>query len=188
MNYKKERIKNIIYIVIILITCLYSTHHIYYKFKTERNIDYNSESLDVIFHEKTGSEVTLSRVTPVTDSVGLSSKAYTFTIKNNLTEEVSYKIKLVEDTKKIIKDECEEYQIPREYIKVSLKESGNDNIIYDLEELEDNLLYTSVIPPLEEVNYTIRLWVKQGSTIPSGSILHYHGLIQVFEEETLAMR
>lgn len=187
-NAKKERLKNIIYITIILLIALFSTHHIYYKFKEERNIDYNSENLDVIFHEKTGAEVTLSRVTPVTDSVGLSSKAYTFTIKNNLTEEVNYKIKLVNDVKKTIADECSDYQIPLEYIKVSIKEDKNENIIYNLEDLEDDLLYVSEVPALEEKKYSIRLWVAQGSNIPTGSLLHYHGLIQVLENDSLAMK
>ncbi len=186
---KKERIKNIIFITIILLVAVFSTHHIYYKFKEEHTIDYNSENLDVLFHDKDGDEVTLSRVTPVTDSVGLSSKAYTFTIKNNLTEKVSYKIKLTNDTKKILKDECEEYQIPLEYIRVSLKENKNDNIIYNLVDLEDDTLYTSDIKALEEKSYTIRLWVSQDSSVPTGSILHYHGLIQVFEnDDDLAMK
>ena len=58
-NAKKERLKNIIYITIILVVALFSTHHIYYKFKEERNIDYNSENIDVVFHEKTASKVAL---------------------------------------------------------------------------------------------------------------------------------
>ncbi len=184
-NAKKERLKNIIYITIILLIAIFSTYKIYYKFKEERNIDYSSESLDVVFHEKTGASVTLSRVSPVTDSVGLSSKAYTFTIKNNLTEKVNYKIKLITDTKKTIDDECEDYQIPQEYIKVSIKEDNTDNIIYSLTELEDNLLDISEIPALGEKKYSIRIWVAQGSNVPTGSILHYHGLIQVFEDDNL---
>ena len=49
---KKERIKNIIFITIILLVAVFSTHHIYYKFKEEHTIDYNSENLDVLFHDK----------------------------------------------------------------------------------------------------------------------------------------
>ena len=180
-NVKKQRLKDIIYITLILLVAVFSTHHIYYKFKEEHNIDYNSESLDVIFHENTGPKVTLSRVTPVTDSVGLSSKAYTFTIKNNLTEKVSYQIKLLDDLKTTEEDECKDYQIPKEYIKVSLKEDKEDNIIYDLATLEDNVLYSTDIKALAEKTYYIRLWTAQDSVIPTGSLLHYHGLINVIE-------
>ena len=181
-NAKKERLKNIIYITIILVVALFSTHHIYYKFKEERNIDYNSENIDVVFHEKTASKVALYKITPVTDSVGLSSKAYTFTVKNNLTEKVNYKIKLVKDIKAIKDDECDDYQIPLEYIKVSIKEDKDDNAIYSLADLEDNILKEAQIPALGEKDYSIRLWTAQDS-IPSGSLLHYHGLIQVLEEK-----
>ncbi len=180
-NAKKERLKNIIIITVILLIAVVSTHYIYYKFRDERSVDYNSESLDVIFHESSGDKVTLTRVNPVTDSVGLSSKAYTFTITNNLTEKVSYKIKLVEDIEQTVLDECEEYSIPKEYIRVSIKEDKESNIIYSLNELEDNLLLETEIPALGEKNYSIRVWNARESTITAGSLLHYHGIIQVIE-------
>ena len=72
-----------------------NTIHIYYKFQGNRNIDFSSESLDVVYHETSGDKLTISKVTPVTDSVGLSSsKAYNISIKNNLTERVNYKIRI----------------------------------------------------------------------------------------------
>ena len=91
-NRKKEIIKNVIIIGIILLIAIVSTRFIYFKYKNESNVDYNSESLDIIFHEKDGADIAIRKVTPVTDSVGLTSKAYTFTIKNNLTEPVEYNI------------------------------------------------------------------------------------------------
>lgn len=180
--YKKEKIKNIVIITFILLLAIVSTHYIYYKFREERSIDYNSESLDVVFHETTGDKVTLLRVNPVTDSVGLSSKAYTFTIKNNLTEKVNYQIKLANDIEQTLADECEDYQIPQEFIRVSIKENKKSNIIYSLDELEDALLLETQIPALGENNYFIRVWINKDSTIPTGSLLHYHGQIQIVEE------
>ena len=76
---KREIIKNTIFIIFILILAVIPTHYIYYKFQGNRNIDFSSESLDVVYHESTGDKLTISKVTPVTDSVGLSSsKAYIF--------------------------------------------------------------------------------------------------------------
>lgn len=179
---KKELIKSGLIIGFILLIAIVSTHYIYYKFENESNVDYNSESLDIIFHEKTGQNIDITKVTPVTDSVGLSSKAYTFTIKNNLTEPVNYKISIVDNIDKMFGDVCEEYQIGKQNIKVSIKEDNKDNKIYVLSDLENGVILDTKIKALEEKEYSIRAWVDKDISIPSGSNLHYHGLIKVIEE------
>lgn len=188
-NRKKELIKSAIIIAIILLIAVVSTYYIYYKFKDERTVDYNSKSLDIIFHEASGDKVTITKVTPLTDSVGLSSKTYTLSIKNNLTEPVKYEIKLVDDLEQIIQEECANYAIPKENIRVSIKKGNEDNEIYTLSELEDNSLLEEKIKALDEEKITVRIWVSKDSSIPNGSTLHYHGKIQVIEnDESLAIR
>ena len=180
-NRKREILKNGIIITLILLIAVFATHYIYYKFKSERNVDYSSKSLDITFHEKSGDKVELTKVTPVTDSVGLSSKSYTFTIKNNLTDTVKYKIKLVNDTKKIVIDQCGEYQIPKNIIKISIKDDNNKDEIYILSDLEKGIIKNKKIKSLDQDNYTIRVWTST-NTLPNGSNLHYHGIIKVEEE------
>lgn len=182
-NRKKEWIKSGIIIAGILLIAILSTHYIYYKFKDERNIDYNSKSLDIIFHEKDGAQITLQKITPVTDAVGLSSQAYTLTIKNNLTEPVQYQIKLVDDTNAIKIDDCKEYQIPKNLLRVAIKENNKENSIYTLSELEEGVLIYDKVKALEEADYTIRVWTSNGSSLPNGTNLHYHGIIQVIEDD-----
>lgn len=179
-NRKKFIVKNIIFISFILLLATFTTHHIYYKFKNERNIDYSSESLDIVFHEESGNKVTLERPVPVTDAVGLSSKAYTLSIKNNLTEKVEYKIKLIDDTK-IIEDSNEQI-IPKELIKVAIKSPKQKTKIYSLDELEDNLLLSETINALDSMDYTIRVWVTSRDDIPLVKESSYHGLIKVIEQ------
>ena len=87
-NRKKELIKNALIIGFILFIAIFSTYYIYHMFNDTENIDYSSESLDITFHEDHGEELDITKVTPLTDSVGLSSKGHTFTITNNLTESV----------------------------------------------------------------------------------------------------
>lgn len=183
-NRKKEIIKNSIIISFILLIAVSSTHYIYYKFKDDKSVDYNSESLEVIFHEEDGNKVLINKVIPVTDSVGLTSHAYTFTIKNNLTQPVKLKIKLLEDLEKIVEDECEKKQLSKEFIKVSIKENKDNNKIYNLNELKNEVLMNTKIKALAENDYYIRVWVDKESTISPNTELHYHGLIQVVEEET----
>src|SRR5699024_881286 len=169
-------------ICFILAIAIFATHHIYYKFQNERNTDYSSESLDITFHEETGDKVALTRVTPVTDAVGLSSQSYTFTIKNNMTIPVDYTIKLVDDLEMVFEDNCGEIEMPKDIIRVAIK-SEEKTEIYTLSELEDGVLETDKIKPLDEEEYTIRVWTTQNTTLQAGSTRHYHGKIQIVEHE-----
>lgn len=179
---KKMIIKNTIIVGLISLVAVLSTHYIYFKFKNETRVDVSSESLDITFHEKTGDNIDITKANPVTDSVGLSLNAYTFTIKNNLTEPVNYQIRLEKNIKKIIEDDCKEYLIGEDYLKVAIKEDGKDNKIYTMSELEDSPLLDTKIKALDEKEYSIRVWVDKDITVPTGSNLHYHGTIKVIEE------
>lgn len=183
VNRKKEIIKNVVYIFFILLIAIASTYYIYHHFQVDRNIDYNSESLDVVYHESSGDKLTITKVTPVTDSVGLSSKSYLISIKNNLTEKVDYKVKIMDDLDLIEEDQCEEDLIPKEDIRISVKVNKGDNKIYTLDELEDGYLLIDKIKALSTNNISIRIWVKQDSTLPMGSSMHYHGIIQIIEDD-----
>ena len=178
---KKDIIRTLIYVFFILGLAVFSTYYIYNKFQGDRNIDFNSESLDVTYHEATGDKLTLTKVTPVTDSVGLSSKAYLITIKNNLTEKVDYKLKVLDDLETIENDNCMENKIPKEDIRISIKVNNNTKI-YSLNEIEENTLLVDTMNALEAKNIAIRIWVKQDSILPRGSNMHYHGIMQIVEE------
>ncbi len=188
-NRKKYILKNVIIITFILLVAIIATHAIYDKFTKERETDYSSESLDIVFHDVAGANIDITKPTLVNDAIGLSSKAYTLTIKNNLTEPVKYQLKLVDNAEKIILDDCAELQIPKELIRVSVKEDSSKNNIYTLSELIDNNLDLGEIDALAEKNYSIRIWVTNTSEVNISKNLHYHGIIQVIENETdLAVR
>lgn len=183
-KYRKQKIKNIIIITIILFIAVFSTYNIYDAFNDTENIDYSSTSLDITFHEETGEELDITKITPVTDAVGLSSKGHTVTITNNLTESVKYKIKIVDNEEKMKLQDCEGITIPREEIRISIKAPGKEIEVYSLSDLEDGVLLSTKAEALEENKYTIRIWVNNDSSLPSGSEHHYHGLIQIVENDT----
>lgn len=187
INRRREIIKNTIYIFFILLLAVVSTYYIYNKFQGARNIDFNSESLDVTYHEKTGDKLTLNKVIPVTDSVGLSSKAYLISIKNNLTEKVNYKLKIVDDLEQIEEDQCEGNLITKDNIRISIKENRKNNKIYTLSELEDGLLLDDEIGALEKKNLAIRIWINQDSALPMNAKMHYHGIMQIVEDDKVAV-
>lgn len=181
-NPKKEVMKNIIYIGIILLIAIISTYKIYYKFQDDRNVNFNSDSFVITFHEKTGDKVNITKVTPVTDSVGLSSNSYSFSIKNNLTEKAHFEVRLVDDLESVTDDNCIDKLISKENIKVSIKNGKKDNKIYNLNELEDGVLLSDKISALEEREISVRVWVDKNSSLPIGSDMHYHGTIKVLED------
>lgn len=182
-NVKKQMLKSGFIITLILLLAVIATHHIYYKYKSDYNIDDNSNSLDVIFHGQDTNKITINKVTALTDSVGLSSKAYTFTIKNNLTENITYKIEVIDDKDTIEKDKCGEYIIPKEDLRISIKKGNKNNKIYTLSDLENNCLTIGELKALKDENYTIRVWINQNTTLPRGSDMHYHGKIKITEEK-----
>ena len=181
-NPKKEVMKNVIYIGIILLIAIISTYKIYYKFQDDRNVNFNSDSFVITFHEKTGDKVNITKVTPVTDSVGLSSNSYSFSIKNNLTEKAHFEVRLVEDLESVTDDNSIDKLISKENIKVSIKNGKKDNKIYNLNELEDGVLLSDKISALEEREISVRVWVDKNSSLPIGSDMHYHGTIKVLED------
>lgn len=188
-NRKKTIIKNIIFIFVILAVAIIATYNIYYHFISATDIGYSSESLEIIFHEKDGAKIALTKATPVSDSVGLSSTTYTFTVKNNLTEPVDYQIKLVDDYEAMINDLCTDQSIPKDILRVSIKEGNNKNEIYTISELENETLKTDTIKALGEKDYTVRVWLSNTSAMSINNDFHYHGLIQIVEDgEKLATR
>lgn len=180
---KKDLVKNVVYISIILLIAIISTYNIYYKFHGDILIDDSSESLDIAYHDTNGDQIKITKVTPVTDSVGLSSTAYNLDIKNNLTIPVSYMIKIEDDLDAIREDECGESLIGHENIRISIKEGKKSNRIYSLDELMDGILLESSLDALNSTNIVIRTWVDFDTELTSGLDLHYHGKIVVVEEE-----
>lgn len=176
----KIRKKEIVVIALILIFALVSTYKIYDKFENERNVKYNNLNIDTIYHEKTGAEVNIAKLTPVTDAIGLSSHAYTFTIKNNTNTNLKYSITIEDNEEKVLEEDCLEYQIPHNVIKFSIHKKGEKNNIYTLSDLVNNQILTRIIKANQEEEYTMRFWVS-GDSLQTGANLHYHGLIKVNE-------
>lgn len=178
---RRETIRNVVYISLILLVAIVSTYLIYDKFVDERKIDSSSEMLEVTYRDNSGNKIAITKVTPLTDSVGLSTTNYGLTLSNNLTEEVNYKIIVKDDIETILEDHCEEYQISKDDIRISVKVGKNENKIYTLSELVYGVLLEDKIKALDKEEISIRVWVSQNSTLPLGSNIHYHGIVDVID-------
>lgn len=174
---RRFMIKNGLFILFILIFACLSIHFIYDQFKDTRDEILSSESLEVIFHNKNGNHVSLTKINPVSDAVGLSSKAYTFTIKNNTNKKVRYALKLKEDLSSITSDT---EIIPLNIIKLGIHRKGEVSSIYNLDDLEEGVITNQVIGPKKEEHYTVRFWISQHSLVIDGDF-QFHGKLQVEE-------
>ena len=179
---KRELIKNGFIVGIIVLFACIATHTIYYRFHEKSSVDYSSKSLEVVFHEEDGNKITLDKAVPLTDNLGLASNSYTFTVTNNLTEDVPIKIKLVKDKIAYEEDKCKE--IPEKFLKVSIKENGKKNVMHLVTELEDEVVLNTNIKALKQNNYTVRIWTTQDFDSTDNN-LHYHGELQVVENDNI---
>ncbi len=179
--YEKQKRKSIIIIIFLISFSLISTYLIYEKFANSRDRDYDTGKMEVVFHGKNGNEISLDKFTPVTDAIGLASPSYTFTVKNNTDKKVKYSIKLVSNNEKIMFDNCDDKQIPKELLKLSFRKDHQSPIAYVLSEFTDDVIYEDSLKPNSSEDYSIRLWAMN-SNFTLDKTSHYHALIEVIEE------
>ena len=179
--YRRHMIKSAIIIIFLLAFAIISTYLIYHNFSSARERDVDTGEMEVVFHGKEGNKINLTRFTPVSDAVGLSSTEYSFTVKNNTDSSVRYKIVLEENTKRMSKDDCINSTIPKELLKLSLRVDHQTPTAMILSEYQDNVLFEDTLDSNSEEDYSIRLWaINSDFVIDRNS--HYHAIIKVIEE------
>ncbi len=185
LNIIKYRKKEVLIIIFILAFALIATYNIYYKFNNSESTDYNTNTLDVTYNKKNGDQINITKITPVTDSVGLSSKAYNFTIKNNTKKNIKYMINIEDNSKLYKKDDCTDYSIPKNIIKLSIHKDKEKANIYNLSDLINGNVINRIIKANSEEEYTVRVWISNNATQTTGTKMHYHGIIKVVDQGTL---
>ena len=179
----KYYLKRGIIIALILLFAVIATRFIYDKFSKENDQVTPVENLEVTFHEKEKDKVSITKVNPLTDALGLSSKAYTISVKNNSDLNLKYVIKILDDKEEYDLDGCSSTKLPIESIKLGYHKNNEHNNIVLLNELENGILATDIIEPGKKDDYTIRLWIDKDTNLNLDKDGHYHGLIKVEESE-----
>ena len=179
--YRRHMIKSAIIIIFLFAFAIISTYLIYNNFSSKREHDIDTGEMEVVLHGKEGNKINLTKFTPVSDAVGLSSTEYSFTVKNSTANSVSYKIVLEPNTNRINSDECFTKTIPSELLKLSLRVDHQTPVAKILSEYQDNVLYEDTLEADSEEDYSIRLWaINSDFVIDRDS--HYHAVIKVIEE------
>lgn len=179
--YWKHMLKSGIIIALLLLFAICSTYYIYQKFSDQREKNYDSGQLEVVFHEKNGNMIDMTQFVAVTDAVGLSNSAYTFTVKNHTASAVRYKVVLTKNKQEIANCGCGDRQIPDELLKLSLRKDHLAPNSYVLGEVIDGVLIEDVLEANNEEDYSIRLWAMYSNFIVDKTS-HFHAMIQVVEE------
>lgn len=179
--YRKQQIKSIIIITFLLLFAILSTYFIYNKFSKSRQIDIDTGEMEVVFHEKDGNLINIDKFTPVTDSVGLSSKEYSFTINNKTSNAVRYKIVLEPNYTNCIDYNCINSTIPYELLKLSLRKNSNTPTAGILSEYPNNVIHEDKIDAFSEIDYSIRMWpINSNFLVDKNS--NFSATIKVIEE------
>ncbi len=173
MLQKKEFKRNMTFVLLVLLFATVSTYLIYNKFKDVRDSKMRLPNISVTFHD--GEKIVIDKYAPIRDSVGLSTKAYKITIKNNTNKKAKYSIVLKDDRKKL-KEFKDSTFLPRSALKYSIHEEGKEAKIYNLDDADEKIL-TETLDPKAEANVKIRIWATK-SDIESGSY-YYIGKLSV---------
>ena len=178
MLQKKEWRRNFIFIFIVLVFATISTYLIYNEFKSVRDYKMRLPNISVTYHE--GDTIEVPKYVAVTDAVGLSTNPYNITVKNNTNKKVYFSIKL-SDYKKKNKKYKDSTFLPRSALKVSVHEKGEQTDIYNMDDIDDELV-SKTLKPKEESDYKIRVWGTK-SSLDDDDNYYYIGKLKVIGED-----
>lgn len=166
---------SIFFVIMIMISTAYAIFT-----ATEKSKNYNTltvGTLQIDFSEnEDGNVINLNGAYPETDEEGEKESPYEFVITNTGTLDASYKIRIINDTEMIEKDNCQDNLLDFSDIKVKI---GNEEPFLLSDKLPNEfIIKEGVIAANSTASYSIRMWIKEDA---SNNVLgkHYHGKIVI---------
>ncbi len=129
--------------------------------------------------EEDENNLTIENALPMYDEVGKLQEAFTFRLVNNGTSNMNYTIKLVDITTNADK-------LSTSDVKYYLTKEGRGTPAL-LSSLEDGVIDSGTITEKQTINYTLRLWIRDGvtdNTAISGKSLSYRIDVDATQEVT----
>ena len=195
-NDKKDKLKKalpviIVVFVIAIIVCI-GLSYAAVSFTEKGNKQHTVKTGTLIVSLGSDSDLNLTSAVPVSDSNGLASTPYTFTVKNTGSVDSKYQILIIDDDEKYASDNCANKKMPWEDIKYNLsldtansKLNSGDETNTDEEDKtkvallpSDNILREDIIKKGETKAYNLRVWISSeaGNEV---SDTHFHSRIKV---------
>ncbi len=165
---KKWLLASITLVVIIGMIALigYSYAYLYTTLRGDKSYSLKVKGFRLKLDDsKTSGNISLQNITPVSDSVGKTTNAYTFAVINEDASQTGYVIYLddvaIDDEINRMRDTIVKYQ---------LIENGVEHIGF-VSELGTNpfrILTSGIINGNTTNNYSLRFWIEEGSDVPTG--------------------
>lgn len=179
MNERNKKILKIGFFVICTIVMFIFVAYAAFAFAGigEKENKATTGTLILTLDESATEGISLQSTIPLTDAEGLTTTAYTFSIKNTGTLNANYQLSLLNDDDRYTSDGCSDNKMPWTLVKYAFtKNSGTETIA--LLNSDPKVLDTGLLEPQATNSYTLQLWIDASAT---NEIMgtHFHGKIQV---------
>lgn len=155
----KKTVLIIFFVLVLLFGVTYS--FFFLKISSSKNNVLVAGSLSVSLDENFSNEINISNAIPMSDSDGLETKAYSFSLKNDGTISSEYSIYL--DDMKI---DFDKKRMNDNYIRYSLEKNGvsaNSSLLSDCGTNQNRVLDNGIISKNTTNTYVLRLWIDSNA-------------------------
>ena len=132
--------------------------------------------------ESLGNIVNLTPLTPMSDADGLNTIFYGVHIENTSDKRENFQIVLQEDYARVQEDQCDEWQLPYQYLHYQIEDSNV--LTFTDTSLVSPVLLSSYLEPYEKRTYQIKVWVSDSTPLEYLNY-HYHGKLVVIDEDNM---
>ncbi len=134
-----------------------------FQFSKKGNTENTIRTGTLILNLDETKELSLTSAYPMSDSQGMSSSAYEFTVENTGTQDAKYKITLVDDTKAYTDDGCSKLEWSK--LKYSIVRNGTTitSARYLSNIASDPKLDETIIASGSKNSYQLRIWIDSGA-------------------------
>lgn len=155
--------KKIVLIIFFVLVLLFGVTYSFFflKISSSKNNVLVAGSLSVSLDENFSNEINISNAIPMSDSDGLETKAYSFSLKNDGTISSEYSIYL--DDMKI---DFDKKRMNDNYIRYSLEKNGvsaNSSLLSDCGTNQNRVLDNGIISKNTTNTYVLRLWIDSNA-------------------------
>lgn len=177
----KRKIKKLSFLVLLLVLLITSSYAFFiYTIKGKNQYIIKSGSLKVKLDDTVSDGILLQNAVPTSDTDGLTTRAYTFTLENEGTKGVKYKIYLDD-----IALEEDKVRLPDKYVKYSLTKNGSTTteLLNTTGENPNRILDDDTIEGKTKNYYTLRIWMDKTADMSVMGNIFYAKIRAVAEQK-----
>lgn len=181
-NEKKKKIIIIVLICLIFLLLIGITFA-WFRFKgfsgnTNTLITGTTKKLEVRLDEYDGKTIQLLNTYPLTDNSGIKTKAYEFSLVNNMNYKLKYSVQLILDEDAIKKCGCHDNLLDDSVLRYQLIRNDSFVLIDTLVNKENWIIDNYTVDAFNTNHYSLRLWLAENAENEYMG-KHFHAKIKV---------